>query len=97
MPRHPLRDAIRRIGMSHFAGDEQVEANDVLVIQRDIGPRRVRRLSLERMTEQEAVEGGMAAREAFDDVVTFQGLDAKARHGSSSVPRSNTEGSRKRR
>ena len=78
---NPLMIRVRGIGMRDFADDERVEANDRVTVERDVGTRRVRRLVLQRVSLEEAIQCKRPAVKAVNDVYAGELLDAE-RHRS---------------
>ena len=63
--------------MSGFASNYRIEANNLAVANGDIGLRRIRLLSLQRVPDQEPVQLWLPAGKSFDNVGALQFLDAE--------------------
>ena len=90
---HSLDDALRSLRVLNLAGDDGVEAGDLIAIHRDIGLRGIRLLGLQGVTYEEAIKLRLPAGELFDVMRAVQFFDMKQRLQGSLLG-SNTEGSR---
>ena len=82
--------------MFDVAGDERIKSDDFRAVQRNVGLRGIRLLSLKRVTNKEAIKLRLTAGERLHGMLALELLDSEPRrpHGSAL---SNTEGSRKSR
>lgn len=96
MAGHALDDALGSLRVLNLAGDDRVEADDLLAAHGDVGLRRIGLLGLQRVTREEAIKLRLSAGKLLDVVCPMQFFDMKRRrHGS--LLASNTEGSRNSR
>src|SRR5271163_2481698 len=75
--RHPLDDARRRIGMFDVAGDERIKSDDFRAVQRNVGLRGIRLLSLKRVTNKEAIKLRLTAGERLHGMLALELLDSE--------------------
>ena len=66
--------------MLHLADDQSVIADDMSSFRRNVGLRRVRRLSLQRVPDEEPVEGLLSTIKPLDNVIVAKLLDDDRRH-----------------
>src|SRR6266481_2267786 len=96
MAGHAFDDALRSLRVLNLAGNDRVEADDLVFVCGNVSPRGICLLGLQRMTYEKAVKLRVPAAELFDQVSTIQLLNVKRIHHGPLLG-SNTEGSRNSR
>lgn len=75
--RHAFRDAFRCTVVTHFTDHARVEADHSVAVERHIGPRCVRLLSLQGVAGEKAIEVRLPASETVNGMAPPQRFDAE--------------------